>query len=228
MKLLHLANILVLEDDKFLRNTLQIILKNKKYAVDLAASLQEAYDFLEKHSYDLVVLDRVLPDGDSLELIAYLDERFYFTKILVLTQKHSLQEKINSFESGVDDYLTKPFEKEELILRVKSLLKKIKIKPHKEYQLKDQDLIFIPSKGELKVGQKIYYLRNKETQILIYLIRRKNRIVSREELIYHLWPVADVPSYKTIDVYIRRIRMKMKPYGYLIRTYRKFGYKLLL
>jgi DNA-binding response OmpR family regulator len=177
---------------------------------------------------DLAVVDRVLTDGDGLELIEHLNREHYYTRILVLSQLKEPPEKIKGLSSGADDYLSKPFHPAELNLRVKNLLAK-------EKQMSQRWLVCGKLKldvdtGRLEINQQIKInLRRKEAEILAVLIKHRNQVVTHAQIAQKVWPGEKFyPSHTTINVYIRRIRLKMAEYKHMIETVRKFGYRLNL
>ncbi len=219
-----MKKILILEDDQFLVDNILKRLKGKSYQIDTAKSLNQAYIELESNRYDLIIADRMLEDGDSLEVIQYINEVSYPTKILCLTKKSEVKERVNGLNHGADDYLGKPFSFDELTLRIEKLLNVEKRIQDQVISLNDYELIW--QKGELKHGNHKVKFRPKEAAILKCLFSYNKAIVSRDMLVSHVWGTREAPTNSTIDVYIRRIRMKLKNLNLSIETVRGFGFRL--
>jgi DNA-binding response OmpR family regulator len=191
-----------------------------------ASTISASYKELEKQPFDLVIIDRLLPDGDAIEIIAYIQESFFSTRIIAISQLYQVDEKIRGLELGADDYLPKPFALGELKLKIKKLLNYVKTTEEKVQLL--GSLSFDPESGLLCIDNTKATLRKKESAILECLFKYKNRVVSREKLVENVWAHQDsMPTHTTLDVYIRRIRMSMKEYGSHIVTKRGFGYMLI-
>lgn len=219
-----MKKILLIEDDTSLVDLLTKSL-GPTYQISCSDTLSKSYDLLEKEVYELVLIDRILPDGDALELVEYIRETTKQTKIIAISQLYQVQEKIKGLELGADDYLPKPFALGELKLKIKNLLsyeRKSEIS-----ELKLGSLCFYPESGEVLMGEKISKLRKKESAILECLFKYKNRVVSREKIVEEVWSHQDnLPTQTTLDVYIRRIRILLQEYGSKIITKRGFGYML--
>ena len=220
-----MQQILLIEDDANLQYLIAHAL-SREYQISQASSLNQAYQLLDEKQFDLVLVDRILPDGDALEIISYLHDSHYTTKVIALSQLFSVSERIRGLENGADDYLGKPFSLGELRLKITKALLYEKRKNQDIYSV--QNLTFNPQSGVVKIKDDQVRLRRREAQILACLFRYKNRTVTREMLIDEVWSLKDVvPTQTTLDVYIRRIRLLLKDYGKLIVTRRGFGYSLL-
>lgn len=218
-----MKNILLLEDDLRLSKTLQEALQDLAQCWSVG-SLAAAYMKLESREFDLVIVDRNLPDGDGLEIIEYLCESTYQTKILALTAKNKIHDKIEGLEKGADEYLPKPFSLAELKLRVKKLLYIDKLTS--DERLAIGTLEFFPAKGVVMLGSRAVQLRKKEAEILHCLLRYRNQVVTRKMIIDAVWGQSDlIPTETTLDVYIRRIRILLDDYSRAITTIRGFGYR---
>lgn len=218
-----MKNILLLEDDRRLCKTLEESLQELAQCWSVG-SLAAAYSQLEMRTYDLVIVDRNLPDGDGVELIEYLHDSAYKTKILALTTRGSIADKIEGLEKGADEYLPKPFSLAELRLRVKKLLQIDKLVAVD--RLTFGTLEFYPQKGVVSLGDKIVQLRRKEAEIFHCLLRYRNQVVTRKMIIDDVWGQTElIPTETTLDVYIRRIRILLQEYSRSITTIRGFGYQ---
>jgi DNA-binding response OmpR family regulator len=217
-------NILLLEDNFSVSRSILEALPNYLYQTRVARTVGQAYQQLSSYRYDLIVLDRNLPDGDGIEVAEYLYQSQRDMPILVLSEKSSTPDRIWGLKKGADDYLPKPFSHEELLLRMEKLLTKTKHIAAAALQVKG--LTVFPSEGVVIVDQEKVSLRRKEIEILSFLMRHKNSIVTRELLIENIWPNEEMPTYATIDVYIRRIRILLGKKHDLIKTVRGYGYIL--
>ena len=220
-----MKKILLVEDDLQLQQLLKSSFE-KLYITSQARSLEMAYDLLEKSKYDLVLVDRGLPDGDGLELIEYLHDTHYQTKVLALTTKAQLHDRVEGLEQGADEYLSKPFALAEVKLRIDKLLRIDKKINTAVLTLGRYE--FFPTMGVLKIDERDVTFRKREAQIFECLLRYKNQVVSREAIIADVWAGEELyPTETTLDVYIRRIRVLLGTQSNLIKTIRGFGYKLM-
>lgn len=218
-----MKQILIVEDDLQLRGLLSNAFKSR-CGCTAVSTLAAAYTALKNKKFDLVLVDRGLPDGDGVELIEYVHDSLYQTKLLALTSRAELADRLEGLERGADEYLAKPFALAELKLRVEKLLKIDK--RQEKSTIKAGVLEFIPETGVIKVGKREANLRRREAEILHCLLRYKNQVVTREMIIDDVWAGKDVyPSATTLDVYIRRIRVMLQEQSKLITTIRGFGYK---
>lgn len=219
--------ILVIEDERKIARALALALKNEKYAVDICFDGTEAFAMATAIDYDLIILDRMIPgDYDGITLTKKLRNLENKTPILLLTALSSVQDKTHGLDSGADDYLTKPFALDELLARVRALLRRPKTIA--ENTLKVADLSLDPILHTVKRSNSVIELTNKEFSLLEYLMRNKNRPVSKEQIIEHVWDFdADILP-NNIEVYISYLREKIdKPFDKkLIQTVRGVGYKI--
>ncbi len=191
-----------------------------------AATVEQAYSILEKENIDLALLDRVLDDGDGIEIVSYLNDISFHTRTILLSQLGETEQRILGLSKGADDYLPKPFSLTELSLKVEKLLSKEKI--NTSGNLRAGELVLQTATGEALVNNKPVQLRRRENQILSYLVKRKNQTVSREQMIDAIWGTSlEIPTYSTIDAYIRKIRVKLGPASCQLKTVRGFGYRVI-
>lgn len=217
-------NILLLEDNFSVSRSILESLPNYMYTAKVARTVNQAYQQLSSHKYDLVVLDRNLPDGDGIEVAEYLYQTRREVPILVLSERVAVTERIWGLKKGADDYLPKPFSHEELLLRMEKLLNKTKHISTSTIQLRN--ITIFPSEGFVVVDHKHVPLRRKEIEILSFLARHKNNLISREMILENIWPDEEMPTFATIDVYIRRIRILLGSKSSMIKTLRGYGYIL--
>jgi len=222
-----MIKILILEDNRELASTLIKALKAKGRKIFWFSNIKSCCEFIEKQKVDLCILDRMLPDGDSLELIDYLVDLLPDCHYLFLTQQKKLLEKISCLEKGAIDYLTKPFSLAELRVKVKNILKLTQPQTH-DQQFELGKINFFPEKGLLITPDGEINLRKKETELVLHLFRAAGSIVSKQALITKLWQPESETKINTIDVYIKRLRKKLGKYHSIIKTRRGFGYQLVI
>lgn len=221
-----MKNILIIENDRTLADMLLSHLQRKQYFCATCTTVNKAIKELEAFTYDLVILDRILDDGDGIEVAQFIADFSYQTKILMLSELARVNERIKGLECGADDYLTKPFSLIELTIKIQKLLQTQKTKHVESLNL--GVLTIVPETGELKIKGKTQLIRKKEIQLLACLVRHKNQVVSREKIIDSVWSnTYDLPTQSTLDVYVRRIRIKLGKYKSYIKTVRGFGYMAL-
>ena len=219
--------ILIVEDERKIARALGRALKNEKYAVDISHDGTDAYAMAEMIDYDLLILDRMIPgDYDGLSLTKKLREEGKNVPILLLTALGATQDKTEGLDGGADDYLTKPFALDELLARVRALLRRPQTSV--ETVLRVADLSLDLNTHEVLRNNLKIELTNKEFSLLEYLVRNAGRPVSKEQIIAHVWDYdADILP-NNIEVYISYLREKVdKPFkDKLIKTVRGLGYKI--
>ena len=219
-------NILIIDDDKRLRELLEEYLSEKKYNIYLCDDFASGQEIIEYFVFDLIIIDRMMPSGDGMHLINAIKEKSK-TPIILLTAMSEPENKIEGLRIGADDYLSKPFEPEELYLRIKNLLNLFDISS-KEYQiLSFGDFTFNLSTLQLKKNNSTIYLTEGENKLLLKLIEKKNDIVLREELAEQDYNESEL---RKVDVQITRLRQKIEinpKQSHFIKTIRGKGYKLI-
>ncbi len=221
--------ILVIEDEHKIANSIKKGLEQESFAVDVAYNGTDGFDLAASEDYDVIILDLMLPDMDGLEICKKLrKEENIHTPILMLTAKGRLNDKVEGLNAGADDYLVKPFAFAELLARIKALLRRPKDSVGTILSIKDLFLNTITY--EVKRGDKEIKLSRQEFALLEYLLRHKNKILTKKQIINNLWDYdADVLP-NTVEVYIGYLRNKIdRPFPKsptLIHTLRGFGYKL--
>lgn len=218
----------MVEDEHKIANSIKKGLEQESFAVDIAFEGQNGFDLASGEEYDLIILDILLPGMSGLEICKKLREQNIHTPILMLTAKGQVSDKVEGLNSGADDYLIKPFAFEELLARIKALTRRPKdsIGP----VLTMEDLTLDTLSYEVKRDGRCINLSSKEFALLEYLLRHKNQILKKEQIINHVWDYdADILP-NTVEVYIGYLRNKIDrafPKGKaLIQTARGFGYKL--
>lgn len=216
--------VLVVEDEEKVASFLRKGLREDGHAVDLAYDGQDGLDLAESNSYDIIILDLMLPGIDGFEIIRTLREHKNHTPILVLSAKEETPSKIEGLNCGCDDYLTKPFSFDELLARMAALLRRY---PNLSTLTVD-DLVVDPVAHKVMRGGRRLDLTSKEYALLEYLMRNAGRIVSRAQIAEHVWEV-DFDTYSNvIDVHLNHLRQKVdgKSSKKLINTIRGMGYLL--
>ena len=220
-------NILVIEDDKNLKKLITTCLIKNNYNVFQASNGIEALEVLDKEYINAIITDIMMPKMDGYEVIKELRESNFNMPILVLTAKGTLEDKKQAFNLGIDDYMVKPIDINELPLRIKALLRRCN--DTNEKVLKIGDLILNYNQLSTIYGDKKYYLAQKEFYLLYKLLSKPDYIFTRQELIEEIWGMENESEYRTIDVHIKRIREKMKDVNeFEIKSIRGLGYKAIL
>ena len=202
--------ILVIEDEQELRRDLEMGLHMIGYAVDSAADGQEALDLYAVNSYDLLLLDLNLPKVDGMEVLHTIRSRDQDVKILILSARDTVEDRVEGLDAGSNDYLVKPFHFEELLARIRGLLRR-------KFETAPSCLCCGPvsldqSTGEVTVAGHPVVLRPKEYGILHYLMMHPNRYVSQEELLEHVWDENADPFTASVRVYVSYLRKKLAPF----------------
>ena len=219
-------SILIVDDDKRLRELLKDYLTEKKFEVYSCEDFLEAKEIISLIIFDLVILDRMMPSGDGIDLVEFIKEKSN-SPIIMLTAMSENQNKIDGLKIGADDYLAKPFEPEELYLRIKKLLKLYNNKSKKNLKISFGEFIFDMNSLELKINNKTVYLTEGENNLLLKLIYKRNDIVLREELADQEF---DESELRKVDVRITRLRQKLEKNAkqpQFVKTIRGKGYKLI-
>ncbi len=218
--------ILVVEDEKRLAEVIKKGLVEEGYSVDVAYDGAEGQYMAENASYDLVILDIMLPKKDGVTICQELRTRGINIPILMLTAKDSVEDRVKGLDSGADDYLVKPFAFSELVARVRALLRREALS--KASKLQVGDLVMDTLTREVWRGDKKIELTTKEYALLEYFMRHPNMVVTRTMLMEKVWDYDFEGLSNVIDVYIRRLRLKLDEEGAesIIETVRGAGYRL--
>jgi len=219
--------ILLVEDDRNLRNFLRKAFREEGYAVDYAESGDRGFERALEVEYDCIVLDLMLPGIDGFEVIARLRERGMVAPILVLTARDELDARVRGLEGGADDYLTKPFDLPELMARVLALIRRAQLR-HEDTVLTVGDLRVDQLKREVMRGTRTLDLSPREFSLLVFLARNAGRTVSRSRIADAVWNYRFDPETNVVDVYVNYLRKKLDlgTDGVTIRTVRGVGYRL--
>ncbi len=218
--------ILIAEDEKKIADFIKRGLKEEGYAADIAHTGTEALDLAEENPYDLLLLDVMLPGLDGVAVCSRLRASGFAGPILMLTAKDRVEDKVRGLDSGANDYLTKPFAFEELLARIRVLLR---ARPEEASSVLKAGKIEIDlAAHKASFAGRELDLSAKEFSLLEYLVRNKDKIVTRTMIAEHVWDINFDTGTNVIDVYINYLRRKLEkgPAGKVIRTVRGKGYLL--
>jgi DNA-binding response OmpR family regulator len=219
--------ILVVEDETRMAALIRQGLEEEAYAVDVVGNGAEVLDWVETARYDLILLDIMLPGMDGLDVCRLLREKGYAMPILMLTARDTLPDKVLGLDSGADDYLVKPFAIEELTARLRALARRDG--PSKTTELRVGDLVLDTATKRARRGDVLLEeLTAKEYALLETLMRHPNQVLTRDQIIDHVWNMEFESGSKLIEVYIHSLRKKIDE-GHaekLIRTVRGLGYRM--
>lgn len=215
-----MLRVLIVEDERAISNLMYVNLKAQGYNCTCAFDGKQAADLIEGNSYDLVLLDIMLPEIDGYELLEYI--RPLGTPVIFITAKGTLGDRIKGLRLGADDYIVKPFQIGELLARVEALLRRAK-KNAIEYSLFDVEINV--NSRTVKKGGKIIDLTVKEFDLLIELIRNQNVALYRDRLYESVWNEPFTGETRTLDSHIQRLRKKLD-WDEHIKTVFRIGYRL--
>lgn len=220
-----MKKILVADDDLNIRTLLRHVLTREGYLVVEAGDGREAVGLMKESTVDLAVVDVMMPQMDGLELCQYIRET-YDIPIILLTARQQLSDKEQGYLRGTDDYVTKPFEPEELLFRIKALFRRYSIASDDKIRL--NSLVIDRKNYEISNGNDVLLLPVKEFELLAQLAQYPGRLFSRSELIELVWGVDYEGDERTVDVHIKRLRQRFADYqeDFVIRTVRGIGYKV--
>ena len=222
------AQLLVVEDDDTIRETVCEVLDMEGFQVSAATNGQSAWDQLQRQSFDLVVLDLMLPGLNGLDLCRRLQQQPNAPLILVVSARDSETDRVLGLEVGADDYLSKPFGLRELVARCRALLRRRRSAEALVSQYTHGDLSLYPGECRISRGDSDLKLSPKEYRLLALFIRHPRRVWSREQLIEEVWGLDYIGDSKTVDVHIRWLREKIEDDPSNPRTLvtvRGFGYR---
>jgi two-component system response regulator ArlR len=218
--------LLIVEDEVRLCEALAEILKKNKYIVDAVHDGEAGLDYGMSDVYDAIILDIMLPKMDGVEVLRQLRANHINTPVIMLTARYMTDDKVDGLDAGADDYLTKPFETDELLARLRALTRR-KGEVQSE-NLTIGDLTLNTHTSELSCGNKPISLSLKEFQMMEILFRNADRIITKELLIEKVWGFDSEAVHNNVEVYVSFLRKKMKHLGSLveIQTARGLGYRI--
>ncbi len=220
-------NVLIIEDEYSLADAIAESLKRENFTVTIKTNGEDGEDEALTETYDLILLDVMLPGKNGFEILKYLRQEKIKTPIIMLTAKSEIDDKLNGLEHGADDYITKPFSMRELIARIKVVLKRTNDIDSTDY-LEFGDLSLDLKNAKLKCKDNEIQISGKELDLLEQLLLNKNQILSRETLLERIWGFENEAEYNNVEVYITFIRRKLKliESKVNIKAVRGIGYKL--
>lgn len=220
-----MVTILVVEDDKNLQKLMATVLKNNGYDVLVGKNGLEALDVIDKKHIDLMISDIMMPDMDGYELVESLRQANYNLPILFVTAKETFEDKKKGFNLGIDDYMVKPIDMDEMILRVEAILRRSKIM--NENKLTVGEVVLDYDKLIVEKGKKSIELPKKEFDLLFKLLSYPQQIFTRRQLMDEIWGMDSETDERTVDVHIKRLRDKLEDFNeFEIITVRGLGYKV--
>ena len=199
--------ILVVEDETRIAEVMQAGLKEEGYEVDTVPSAEQAIQFQMEHDYDAFIIDIMLPAMDGIALCTHLRDAGVTCPILMLTARNGVSDKVSGLDAGADDYMTKPFEFDELIARMRALLRK-STGYHRNI-LSVADLVINPNTHEVTRAGKAIDLSKKEYALLEYLVRHRDRVLTRAMIARAVWDNDTITNHNIIDVFINNLRKKV-------------------
>ena len=215
--------ILVVEDEKKVEGFIKKGLEEESYAVDVAYDGVEGEYLASTNDYDVIILDIMLPKKSGVDVVRDLRNKEIKTPVLLLTARDTVDDKVKGLNSGADDYLSKPFAFEELLARVRALMRR---KGYGITELKFADLVLDQATRKAKRGDIVIDLTSKEYGLLEYFLRNPNKVLTRTMIAEHVWDYSFDSDTNIIDVYINHLRNKIdkEPFKKLIHTVRGIGY----
>jgi DNA-binding response OmpR family regulator len=221
-------HILVVEDERKMATLLRRVLTEERHTVDLAYDGPAGLDLALSGTYDIMILDLMLPGLDGIELCRQVRAERMTTPILMLTARKAVEDRVKGLRTGADDYLVKPFAMEELLARVDALLRRRDQAFEKTTELRVGDLTLNLLRREVRRGDRVVELTSKEFALLEFLMRHPRQVLTRTQIIDHVWRYDLEASSKIVDIYIHYLRDKIDQ-GFpraLIKTVRSVGYKI--
>ncbi len=218
-------NVLVIEDDPSVRTLVKAALEKKKYGVDIAETAKKGEELAVNEPFDIIILDLGLPDGDGYEICKNIRDQEITTPVLILSAEQETDVKIKCLRVGADDYLTKPFDTEELIARIEAISRR-SVDTNGDRKISCGELEVQMLEREFRVNGNKVDLTNNEFNLLVYLLKKKNQIVTQEEIAENVWDIHFDTQTNYINVYISYLRKKIRNYSELeyIDTVRKKGF----
>ncbi len=219
----EMATILLVDDEQALADPLSRLLTREGYSVDLASDGQAGYQLASQNTYDLLILDWMLPEISGVEICQRLRQMGQGVPVLFLTAKDTIDDRVAGLDAGADDYLVKPFELRELLARVRALLRRPRTNPDEAPEtstgtdrpgrLQWQDLGLDCDNQLAYRGDRLIELSDKETCLLEYLMRHPGQVLTHDQIYNHLWPTGDRPSSNALAAQIRLLRRKIEAVG---------------
>ena len=223
--------ILIIEDEEKIARVLTLELNHEGYQTESAFTGKTGLEQAESQEWDLILLDVMLPELNGIEVLRRFRKKNVHTPVILLTARDAVPDKVNGLDHGANDYVTKPFEIEELLARIRACFRS---HPGSSINTAAEDILMVHdlqlelgTRDILRAGKRIE-LTSREFDLLVYLMQNKNQVLSRDQIISHVWGYDFSGDTNVVDVYIRYLRKKIDyPYDLpLIHTYRGVGYSL--
>lgn len=223
--------ILIVEDEPSIVTLLKYNLEKNRFKTDVAYDGMEAIKKINDFQYDLIILDVMLPELDGIQVCKYIRTYHKRIPILMVTALNDESDIINGLNSGADDYITKPFSPKELLARINAILRRsnLQVTNTEKERIVVGELQALPNKFEIFLAEKQLSLTKKEYELLIYLMRNENILLSRDQLLNEVWDYEIAGDTRIVDVHIARLREKIEPdkkQPQYIITVHGFGYKM--
>ena len=219
--------ILIVEDDKILSDTIKQCIQNK-FDTEQAYDGYEAYMLAKENIYDAIILDLMIPEMNGYDVLMKIRKEKVMTPVLILTAKDTLNDKLKGFNYGADDYLVKPFEREELLARIDAIIRRVN-GAYKESLVEFKDLKLNIKNRKAYIKEKEIILQGKQFDMLEYLINSKGTIVTKDQIFDKIWGFDSYTTTNVVEVYASGLRKTLKKYGYdkYIKTIRGVGYMIV-
>ncbi|NUU95261.1 XRE family transcriptional regulator [Marinitoga sp. 1135] len=221
--------ILIIEDEKSILDLIKMNLILEDFEVISSERGEDGINLFKSEMPDLVILDLMLPDIDGFEVLKELQNMDYNIPIIILTAKNNQNDKLLGLELGADDYITKPFDSKELILRIRNILKRIKKSRFSNddktaLNVRNKILIY-PDERKVLIDSKEIYFTKKEFELFYLLVKNTNKVLSRNAILEKIWGFDSSIDTRAVDMTVQRIRKKIGKCGYLIKSLYGVGYK---
>lgn len=218
--------VLIVEDERTLSDTIKQCIC-KKFDTEQAYDGYEAYMMAKENIYDAIILDLMLPEMSGYDVLLKLRENKVLTPVLILTAKDTLNDKLKGFNYGADDYLVKPFERDELLARLEAIIRRTN-GAYKQDEIEFKDLKLNIKSRRAFIKDKEITLQGKQFDILEYLINSKGTIITKEQIFDKIWGFDSFTTTNVVEVYASGLRKTLKQYGYdkYIKTIRGVGYMI--
>ncbi|MEX0597327.1 MAG: response regulator transcription factor [Candidatus Paceibacterota bacterium] len=217
--------ILIIEDEADIADTLKIYLEKQGFAVDVRYDGSSGFFALKLNQYDCCLLDLNLPGKDGMEIIHDIREVGNIVPVIMLTARSQIYDKLDGFKHGADDYMTKPFHLAEVVARIEALIRRFS--DNKSHSLYLEDYEIIPAQNRVLQADKLINLSTKEMRLLEYFVRNRNRLITAEELLEHVWDDSVDIFSDTVKTHIKTLRRKIDPNKNIIKTVKGKGYGIL-
>ena len=219
--------VLIVEDDRILSDTIKQCICTK-FDTEQAYDGYEAYMLAKENIYDAIILDLMLPEMSGYDVLIKIRDEKVLTPVLILTAKDTLNDKLKGFNYGADDYLVKPFEREELLARLEAIIRRTN-GAYKEDIVKFKDLKLNIKNRKAFIKDEEIVLQGKQFDILEYLINSKGTIITKEQIFDRIWGFDSYTTTNVVEVYASGLRKALKKYNYdkYIKTIRGVGYMII-